>query len=50
MCLLSTSAGERCVCQCESSALAAVDWQEGAAGMWLAGAPRGTGTNRSVFA
>lgn len=45
--LLSTSAGERCVYQCE---LSVVDWQEGAAGMWLAVALCGTRTNRSIFA
>lgn len=43
-CPLSASAteqaGERCVCvcQCGKSALADVDWQEGAAGMCLAAA------------
>lgn len=39
-----------CVCQRETSAFADVDWQEGAAGMWLAAALCGTGTNRSIIA
>lgn len=38
------------VCQSETSALADVDWQEGAAGMCLAAALCGTGTNRSIIA
>lgn len=34
-----------CVCPCETSALADVDWQEGAAGMRPAAALCGTGTH-----
>lgn len=40
---------ERYVCQCESSALANVDWQQGAAGMRLAAALSRTGTNCSII-
>lgn len=41
---------ESCVCQHETSALADDDWQQGAAGMRLAAAHSGTGTNCSIIA